>query len=745
MAPYDMRIADDASDTQTDASEIWRWVGRLTFGLMLAAVLCRCTMTEYLRDPFPVAPGREAVARAPGPGTTLLLDLLCGVPAVLVLLRAVLDRSFVLRKSWANIVLLLLAIWIAVAAIRADDRFAATVHASTLCSALSLLWAAQQLVRSWRQIRVVAAIAFSVLLVCAAHGAIDRLVELPIRQENFSRNLPEMLKQMNVERGSFQANRIEQKIGSGELLGFSASINTFAAVMVVCGIVATGAIIQRLKDRSEPGAAVATIALLAASIIVLRWTDSRTAFATPVIALGMFGSFWLLGPWLNAHRRLVLIVALVAIASVTAFLIHHGVTTGTLFHDSLNFRWRYWVGGWGVWKQSPWIGVGLDGFGLHYLAHRLPIASEEVRDPHNFVVRAFTELGVVGGVLTLLWVGRGLWEMTRTDAIAAASAPGQSDASPRISGMTDLTKLSLVSIAGIGLSIIAVTDFAWIDWNGAIECLKRLLYLCLCVLGSSLIALRSMEHQQIDDRPAPWTRAGLVIAFVIFLVHNLIDFSMFESSAMFIAALLTGAAWGSGIPTLRPGSAVLRWVGLIVAAFVWIAVLGAVAVPILSAEAEAADGKEFLRQNSFLQSSRSFAAALDLWPGNADYAYNAAMALAQWPQANPAEIRLLLDRAVAANSKSPRSFRLRAEFELHQNPPNVQAVRADFEQALRIDPNSVEMRLVYADALVKLGEAQEARKQFETALWYNDQLSPDEPKRLSKLELATIRRKISQL
>jgi len=48
-----------------------------------------------------------------------------------------------------------------------------------------------------------------------------------------------------------------------------------------------------------------------------------------------------------------------------------------------------------VWKERPLIGVGLDGFAQHYLAHRLPIAAEEPKDPHNFVVRAFCELGLM--------------------------------------------------------------------------------------------------------------------------------------------------------------------------------------------------------------------------------------------------------------------------------------------------------------------------------------------------------------
>ena len=698
-------------------------------------------MLEYLRDPFPVTPGADASARAPGPSTILLLDLLAAVPALMVLLRALLDETFKLRRSWANVVMLLGAIWIAASTRWADDRFAATIDGANILAALSLLWATQQMVRSWRQLRVVAAFSFGLLLICSAHGVIDRLVELPARRENFQKNLPTMLKSMNIEPNTFEANRIEQKINSGEMLGFGASINTFAAVMVMGGIVAVGAIVQRLRDREEPTAAAAAIALLLGSVFVLRWTDSRTAFATPFLAGGLFVVYGLFGNRLNAHRRLVLIAVLAIIAGGTAFLIHHGMTTGTLFHDSLNFRWRYWLGGWGVWRERPLIGVGLDGFGLHYLAHRLPIASEEVKDPHNFIVRAFTELGLVGGVLTLLWIGRAVWEMTLPSKLPALPT----DPPAPDPGMSDLAKLSLVAIAGMSLAMIAATDFSFIDWNTAIEALKRLLFLCVTVIGGSLIALRSMQRQEIDARPAPWIRAGLSIAVMIFLVHNLIDFSMFENSAMFFAALVAGTAWGVGMDEPARQSRARVAAEFALATLAWIGVGAIVAAPTIAAESDANDGEEALRQGHFLAAAQAFTSAADECPGNAEYGFSAAMALAsaQPPVGGP--IRPLLDRAIAANPMSPKYYRVRAEFELANRSPDVSAVRSDYEKALRIDPNSVDMRLEYADTLARLNLPAEAKQQYETALRYNDQLAPDEPKRLSERKLAEVRQKIAAL
>jgi len=44
---------------------------------------------------------------------------------------------------------------------------------------------------------------------------------------------------------------------------------------------------------------------------------------------------------------------------------------------------------------------------------RVPVASEEVQDPHNFFVRFFSELGAVGGVLAVAWMILLWWQMSR--------------------------------------------------------------------------------------------------------------------------------------------------------------------------------------------------------------------------------------------------------------------------------------------------------------------------------------------
>src|SRR5688572_23816929 len=188
---------------------------------------------------------------------------------------------------------------------------------------------------------------------------------------------------------------------AGEMIGFNASPNSFGAMLVMLGVVTAGLAIQRLANRDEWGWAFVLLLSLAPAAWVLWHTNSRTALATPLLAGMLFVVAWFARDLLVRHRKLVFSGAVLTFAIVVGAVVAHGISHGTLFHDSLTFRWKYWVGAWRVFAQHVLVGVGFANFGPHYLGVRLPEAAEEINDPHNFIVRIFVELGAVGGLLLL--------------------------------------------------------------------------------------------------------------------------------------------------------------------------------------------------------------------------------------------------------------------------------------------------------------------------------------------------------
>src|SRR3982750_4345126 len=78
---------------------------RVAFFLGMVIVCARVGMGEALRDLMPVGPGTVAAPKGAGPATSLFLDLLCCLPAMLILLRRVMDSTYVLRWTWSFVIM----------------------------------------------------------------------------------------------------------------------------------------------------------------------------------------------------------------------------------------------------------------------------------------------------------------------------------------------------------------------------------------------------------------------------------------------------------------------------------------------------------------------------------------------------------------------------------------------------------------------------------------------------------------
>ena len=406
-------------------------------------MIARLMMLETVRNTMVVVPGSPPAPASPGPATSLTLDLLAGVPALLLLVRRWVDGRFSLRRSWSMLPMAALAVWAVLSTLWSSDKFAALVSSLHLAAAFAALWAASQLVRSWLRLRIVAGVCFGMLLVLVAHSAYFLLAERPELRAMWEENPDEILRQRGITPGTFEALQFKNKILGGELMGFSASPNTYAALAVLTMIVAAGVAIDRtmsLVRARVAGSAVegerrsrnSRVVLAAVAITVavavapaywaIAMAQSRTAFATPLLAFAALGGLAVWGRKLAAHAKRAYWAGVAAVAAVAMAVVGHGIAHGSLVHESLSFRWRYWVGSLALFKLHPLLGVGWENFGPHYLLTRLPTATEEIRDPHNFVVRFFVELGVVGGLLMLAWMLRLWWEMTRPGTVVPVDA-----------------------------------------------------------------------------------------------------------------------------------------------------------------------------------------------------------------------------------------------------------------------------------------------------------------------------------
>jgi len=736
------------------------YLGRLALLLAIAVTLARCTFLESLRDAFGASPGSEAVPAGPGAAVSLWLDLLCLLPALLVLVRRIIDPAYRLRSTWPMLAAVPLGVWMLASAHWADDKFACIIMAAHFCAALAILWAASQLVDRWFRLRLVAAASVGLFSAYLFQGFYYRFSEAPALQQTYQEQRQEILRQRGWKPTDFVAIQFENKIKNAEVMGFSASTNSFGSLLVLVMVITAGLAIQRFTDGDDPPWGIALCIFVALGLWLLLYTKSKAAVASPALAAVLLVSAWGFGPVLVRHARGAFFAGVAIVLLISAAVIGHGLVRHKLPTASLNFRWRYWVASWPLFWQHPLLGVGWSNFSRHYLHFRLPQASEEIQDPHNFLVRFFAELGMVGGLLAVAWMLSLWYALTRPKLPSGDTEPAlMLDSASPASGQALAGILAIAAVA-VGINILASVDCNQIFAYVTVEIMKRGAILCLVFTGLLLGTMRDLQHAMLDNRPAPWVLRAIIVALAVFLIHNLIEFSLFEPGATCLFCLLAGSAMDirqSAQPRDRKRNHLFALVETlaVVMALALLAMIQLV-IPVTVAEAHASDGDEALRKSNLEVAAADYRLAWQAVPYNADYIFRAGRALLFLPQfrdqagqleALPAHwqqpILEAFNKAIAIDKSVPTYFLQRAYVEALLKDDS--AADADYRAALDIDPNDVAMRLDYAGLLLKQNQPSAARRQMELALQYNDGLDEAEPKRLPKEKVAQIEKQINQL
>lgn len=719
---------------------LWWWLERVGIAVGVGVVIARATMLETVYEHQLPLPGQMPPPIGAGPASSITLSLLACVPGLIVLLRRAIDRTYILTRATTHVFMLGLGVWAVLSSTWAGDQFAAMVGSFTLFGALALIWGMAQLVRDWGRFRLVIGIVLGLLLVYCAQGIYYRAVELPELQQNWREDIggfrTQVLKERGLIEGELGAERFGRKIMAGEMIGFTASPNSFAAILVMLAIMAAAIGIQRLRDNQGLGAIVPAVAIVIAGWMIY-YTQSNTALITPVLAILLFAAVILLRAWMTRHRKLLFTLGITGILLLILAAVGHGLYHDSLLHPSLTFRWRYWVASARMFADHPLLGVGYGNFGNHYLAYRLPIAAEEIQDPHNLFVRFFTELGLIGGALAIAWEAARWWRLTR---------PTQPGESPIQTGGV-IGPITGIVFVGLLLNTLASLDFSHSTDYTIWELFRRSIMFLLLLGGGLAVTMRSWDQPVCDQRPAPWLLYGAIIATAIFMVHSMLDFVFFESGPLYVFALITGAALG--LRSLAPDAVQVKlpraaWVtGALVTWLAWVVMMIAFALPTALAEDLMRRGDARVRAGQFDSALRRYQAAAEMWPSNPSYPQRAARA-AQYAQAPISDIEPWLTAAIASNPYAPGLRRERARLRL-EDPDRLEEALEDYAAAITLNPQEIALHLEYADVLERATRYAEAADHIDAALRINDAYQPDEIERLSSNRVAELQARLAFL
>ncbi len=716
-----------------------RW-NRIAWLGLLAMVVARATVLEIIREPFDVNPGTKGPPLATGPGTIMAMN---AALAAIAFVAAVCGR----RKAGRCTLLLTAAgLWAVASTLWASDKYLALVTSTTLLASGLAAWAAGRLCDTAIRRRQLLCVACGIGLMWTGYGVYQRLVDHPQDVADYKQHRAEILRDHGWDENTFSLQQFERKLNSAEISGFVQSPNSYSSLLMFAAVMAAGLAAGAVPARSAAGLWILTLVLGA----MMAWAAPSKAALT-CLGLGVVVAATMAVTGLSRRgsgSRTGLTVAMVGIvfAGVVG-LAGYGLTRGELPGASLNFRWRYWVGSAGIVHDAPLLGVGYDNFAAAYLKHRLPNAAEEVRDPHNVFVRAITELGPVG---LLLLVGLICVSGLELGRAARASDVGENLLAEEVTSSDDrsVKELAWIAVAGLALALIIGVDFAGDEAFALLETIKRVLMAGSLVIGSA-VAWTFTTRVRTD-----WMPLAAAWALTLLVLHNLVDFSLFEPCIGLLAAVVVGGL------TNRPAEEHRHRIAFAapLATLIMVAALSGLCIWITAAEWAARESDALLREVKHVPGNTEFtredarqlsragvrmSEALALMPFNADYAARAARAFLLAHQ-SLGDIRELLDKAITIDPSSSIFLLNRGRLEIVAGPEGDRESGLTFmARGVGLNPNGLELQVEYASALENAGHSEAAREQIRRVLAIDAAMDPTEPRRLEAHLRATLESRLT--
>lgn len=360
-----------------------------------------------------------------GGGLTWILLLLFA--AGLAILSAIVSGRVRIRRSWTDLGVIVLVLLVALSSTHAVDRR----------PAINLAWEwlgfgiAYLLLRNLPARReesvAIAGMMVATAVAVSIYGLYQAKFELPALREAFLRNPAQMMEQAGVVPGTAGELSFRNRLlGSDEIWSTFGLANSCAGFLIGPLVVSLGVILVSLAQRDgiRPRWGAFAKALIPTLVILLCLVLTKSRSAWLGLIVGMLILAWHVRRLIS--RRVFLATSIAATVIIVIFA-GIGISSGRIDREvltqspmSLRYRLEYWQATWGVITDgatsfgrifsSPtfWIGLGPGNFGPAYLLHKLPQASEEIQDPHNFILEVWSISGIWALIALIAVVALGL-------------------------------------------------------------------------------------------------------------------------------------------------------------------------------------------------------------------------------------------------------------------------------------------------------------------------------------------------
>ena len=436
------------------------------------------------------------------------------------------SKRFLYRFTAIEIGLCLFCIAAVIAAFAASNKRAAITGAVCLIAPVLMAVLLVQILDSQSKIKLVLVV-IAALGVVSAYQCVEQFFvsnQAIIAQYELAPQT--ILEPLGIQSGSFQQFLFEHRLHSRDVRGFFTTGNSAGSFAILASFAAVALFIDKFKNRqSQPSGPLSLITCgVAVAVVVfgLIITRSKGATIASLIAAAMFVAFLYLGNWLKMHKKAILLVCLLFFIAAGCAVVTYGLTYDRLpGGNSMLVRWQYWYASAKMYADHWLTGVGPGNFAHFYTHYKPAAAMESVADPHNFLLSVLTQYGPLGlvGFLAILFIP--LWK----------SFPNQAPFSPQLQSQLSFRTLAITYLILISASLLLIRPLIMRTPLG--NTFEVALYLMFTLyvapviafaVGFWLLTARTTAHQS----QGTYISAALFCAALGLLLHNLIDFAIFE-------------------------------------------------------------------------------------------------------------------------------------------------------------------------------------------------------------------------
>jgi O-antigen ligase len=504
-------------------------------GVLLA--LCLCLLA--LRVTYTESPIAQMLTTMPGSLTDTIYSLTISGLLIfafgLWLVVRVCSRRFTYHVIGIEFGLILFGLAAVLAGLGASDKRVAITQTMVLIGPIFAALLLAQILRTNSQMRLVLVVVVALGVVTACQCAEQFLSSNKIMIEQYEKDPNSLLAPLGIEPGTFQQFLFEHRLYSRGIRGFFTTSNSAASFGILASFAALVLLIRNCtadRTRSElppyllPGL---TSLMVIAGLLLTQSKGGILAFIAGVV---LFAGLLALRRRIAAHRRLaamILVLApllLVAVGGCVAasYGLRHGSLPGG---NSMLVRWQYWAASARMYADHWLIGIGPGNFSNYYPHYKPASALESVSDPHNVLLSLATQYGPLGLLGFLVMVLVPLWR-------SVASLEVQPSDEARSPSAFRKPAVIMLAVVCAFLLILRPMLIPLSSTAGTAVLLYELATLYVAPVAAFFIGyLLAAAPMQGTLSVRPSIRrtvlvAAMVSSILAVLLHNLIDFALFE-------------------------------------------------------------------------------------------------------------------------------------------------------------------------------------------------------------------------